>query len=177
MIGPTITVTKLDVARSQLNTAIQLWFEGADPISIHTLVAAAHEIIHSLFKRKGLSGLFFDSPLIRDEFRSKLVSHLKKYANFFKHADRDANNTMEFNPESSEALFIYCIIGLVAMKEVLTWREAAFYGWTMVARPELFSAEKLANFIPEWARQIPAEMTRNEFFDTVQLLHRQGGLS
>ena len=34
-----ITVTKLDAARRQLRTAIRLWFEEGDPVSIHTLAA------------------------------------------------------------------------------------------------------------------------------------------
>ena len=34
----TIVVTKLDAARRQLRTAIRLWFQEADPVSIHTLL-------------------------------------------------------------------------------------------------------------------------------------------
>jgi hypothetical protein len=171
MSDPTIIITKLGAARSQLNTAIELWFGGADPVSIHTLAAASHEIIHSLFRKRGLSGLFFDSPLVRKEMRKTLAGHLRKYANFFKHADRDSSATTSFNPETNEALFIYSIMGIVAMKEPLTWQEAAFYAWTMVARPELFSTEKLGDFLPVWARDISREMNKDEFFNSIKLLN------
>ena len=156
MTDSTITVTKLDAARSQLNTAIQLWFGGADPISIHTLNAAAHEIIHSLFKKRGLSGLFFDSPFFTSKnIRNKMAGHLKKYANFFKHADHDSNDSIEFNPETNEALFLYSIMGLVAMKETLTWREAAFYGWLIITRPELFLSRKAWRLSPNLGNANP----------------------
>jgi hypothetical protein len=58
-----ITVTKLDAAKRQLRTALRLWFDDGDPVSIHTLLAAAHEIIHTLYRRKGLRDLLFDSDL------------------------------------------------------------------------------------------------------------------
>jgi hypothetical protein len=64
-----ITVSKLDAAHRQLRTAIRLWFMDGDPIAIHTLACAAHDIIHTLFKRKGLKGLIFDSEIIKEEER------------------------------------------------------------------------------------------------------------
>ncbi|HEV2335198.1 MAG TPA: hypothetical protein VGS13_06865 [Stellaceae bacterium] len=84
-----IHITKLDAAKRQLRTAIKLWFTGEDPVSVHTLAAAAHEIVHTLFRRRGLSGLLFDSPLIKEECRSMWAKRMKAVATFFKHAQRD----------------------------------------------------------------------------------------
>jgi hypothetical protein len=39
-----IVVTKLDAARRQLRTAIHLWFNDGDPVSIHALAFAAYEL-------------------------------------------------------------------------------------------------------------------------------------
>jgi len=86
---PVIKVTKLDAARRQLRTAIELWFAGGDPVSIHALAYAAHEIIHRLFRQKGLSDLFFDSSLIKPEYSKEFSLVIKDSANFFKHAKRD----------------------------------------------------------------------------------------
>jgi hypothetical protein len=41
-------ITKLDAAKRQLATAIRLYFEDRDPVSVHTLVMAAGEIIDRL---------------------------------------------------------------------------------------------------------------------------------
>jgi hypothetical protein len=96
MIAPeaTILVTKMDAAHRQVNAAIRMWFADDDPVAIHTLVAAAHEVIHTLFKRAGLSGLLFDSPVIKDERRSEVAMAIKAPATFFKHAQRDPDKTL-----------------------------------------------------------------------------------
>ncbi len=41
-------LTKIDVARRQLATAIQLFFENGDPVSIYSLAANAWEVIDVL---------------------------------------------------------------------------------------------------------------------------------
>jgi hypothetical protein len=43
-----LPVTKLDAARRQLETAITLWFHEADPVSIHALTGAAHNLLCDL---------------------------------------------------------------------------------------------------------------------------------
>ena len=39
-----LPITKLDAVRRQLETTITLWFHDVDPVSVHTLVMAAHVI-------------------------------------------------------------------------------------------------------------------------------------
>jgi hypothetical protein len=43
-----LIVTKWSAATSQLETAIQLWFNEGDPVSIHTLAVAAHDCFNAL---------------------------------------------------------------------------------------------------------------------------------
>lgn len=47
-------LTFLLVARSQLLTALKLFFEDADPVSVHTLAGAAQEILESLCREAGV---------------------------------------------------------------------------------------------------------------------------
>ncbi len=47
-----IQITKLDAVLSQLETAIALWFNDGDPLSIHTLASAAYQIIYDLNKHQ-----------------------------------------------------------------------------------------------------------------------------
>jgi hypothetical protein len=42
-----LAVTKQSAARSQLETAIRLWFYEGDPVAIHTLAVAAHDCLHA----------------------------------------------------------------------------------------------------------------------------------
>lgn len=46
-------VSKLDAAKRQLETVIRLYFAGRDPVSIHTLTAAAYNIVHDITANRG----------------------------------------------------------------------------------------------------------------------------
>ncbi len=64
---PTISVSKLEAAERQLVTAVRLFVKGEDPISIHTLMAAAYEVLRDLGKARGVKSIFFDLAPIRPE--------------------------------------------------------------------------------------------------------------
>ncbi len=55
-------VNKIEAARRQLVEAITLFFERRDPIAIHTLIGASHQILYDLAKGKGDTSIFKDSP-------------------------------------------------------------------------------------------------------------------
>ncbi|MGI8569030.1 MAG: hypothetical protein ACR2KT_08130 [Methylocella sp.] len=68
-----VRIGKLDAARRQLRTAITLWFNDGDPVSVHTLAYAAYEVIHAISEKRDPTrrDLLFDSRLIKDEFRGE----------------------------------------------------------------------------------------------------------
>ncbi|HZF30263.1 MAG TPA: hypothetical protein VE907_14190 [Gammaproteobacteria bacterium] len=66
---PLQTITKIDAARRQLATAIELWFADGHEVSTYTLAYASHEIIHALHKKHGLGDLLYDSDAIKPELR------------------------------------------------------------------------------------------------------------
>ena len=70
LVGTELVVTKLDAARTQLHTAIDLFFGDGDHVSQFTLVSAAHGILRDVASARGIKKSFKDSPLIavaRDE--------------------------------------------------------------------------------------------------------------
>ena len=81
-----ITLTKLDAAKRQLRTAIRLWFEDGDPVSVHALAYAAYEIAHVVSKKRNHTrrDLIYDSLAVKDEYRAEFNISIKKHANFFK---------------------------------------------------------------------------------------------
>jgi hypothetical protein len=96
-----ITVTKASVARSQLETAIQLWFDDGDPVSIHTLAVAAHDCYDALGKRVGKSSRW--RKLIAGESRKAQIQ--AAYAqNFFKHGLKDLKKQARYMPFHGEIL-------------------------------------------------------------------------
>jgi hypothetical protein len=102
-----MVLNKLDVAGRQLQTAIYFSFQYADPISIHTLTAAAYNILRDICGKTGMpqvliKGLLID--LVRQEKKKEFISLLNKAENFFKHADRNHKDTITFNPGQTELL-------------------------------------------------------------------------
>jgi hypothetical protein len=95
-------LAKLDVARRQLVTAVQLFFDGGDPISVYSLAANAWEVIDALCGRAGVSSMSSDTrghiPEGKDLKRDYINS---PYRNFFKHADRDPEGVLDGFDESN----------------------------------------------------------------------------
>jgi hypothetical protein len=133
----------LDAARGQLRAAIRLWFNDGDPVAIHTLASAAHEIVHALFKKKGLKGLVFDTPYIRPASRQRWASGLKKPANFFKHAhNEDTDASYEFDPTLSIVMMAACCKGLMNIGEPISMEALALTYWTLFANPSAFGVSE-----------------------------------
>jgi hypothetical protein len=149
MDHPTITISKLDAARRQLQTAIALWADDGDPISIHTLACAAYEIIHIVSKRRNPQRrkLIFDSNAVTDEERSSFLRSLALCKNFFKHADKDPDDTIRFRSDLNEVFILFSIFGIWACGEKPDDQELSFVAWIQLHRFYSFSedARKLMN--------------------------------
>ena len=101
-----LKITKLQASKRQLETAIQLYFKHIDPISIHTLACAAYEILSDVNKARNGSPMLMDGCLIKDEYKKKYRKMIREPQNFLKHADKDPDRTLDFNPDVS-TFFIY----------------------------------------------------------------------
>lgn len=102
-----LTISKLDAAKRQLETAIRLYFHQGEPVSIHTLIAAAYNIIRDINKIRGGAKMVIKEQLfdqVKPEMHSEFFKLLHNAENFFKHANRDHDATLEFNPAESELL-------------------------------------------------------------------------
>ena len=97
-----IKISKLDAAKRQLETAIRLYFNEADPVSIHTLVGAAHGILSDLNKKRGGKPMIVSDYSIKEEYKKEIRKKLKEAINHFKHADQAPNAVIDFNPEIND---------------------------------------------------------------------------
>lgn len=102
-------ITKLNAAKLQLVTCINLFFEEGDAVSIHTLVGAVlgilYEGIDEDFVRKHGLILHPKTPWIKEESRKEYINLVNSFRNFFKHSGRDIKmgvNEIEFNPTLNE---------------------------------------------------------------------------
>lgn len=168
-----ITVTKLDAAKRQLRTAIRLWFEGVDPISVHVLAFSAYEIVHTLFKRKGLRGLLFDNARIREEYRSEWAKRIKAAASFFKHAQKDPDAALEFWTPANEILILFSLRGLAEMGEPPELEWSAFSHWYAMQHPELLLESVYENILAAEVIKNLRRMNPRDYFNAFCQLSRE----
>ena len=173
-------ITKIDAARRQLRTAIELWFADGDPISIHTLAAAAYQIIHDLNRRNKGPDLLLDSKYIKDEKRREFVSLVKSTSNFMKHADRGKMGmakSIEFSSDSNVGLITF-FFGLQYLGEKLAAEEIAFERWQIFRNPDLMTDAGKALFEKRFTvNQVSAmrAVPKREFLDAFRSAFRQPG--
>lgn len=143
MIIPTIAVRKLEAAQRQVNTSIKLWFADADPVSVHTLACAAHQIIHDINTDVDGSDLLFDSAVINDEFRTEFVREMKKAMNFFKHADKDPdpNGIIELSQQITELFILFSVLGLERLGSPHSFDTTAFVLYYGIKNPRLVTKQ------------------------------------
>lgn len=165
------TVSKIDAAKRQLATAIELWFRDGDAVSIYTLSHAAYEVIHEISKPTRKRDLLFDSIVIKDEYQKEYVDTLKRPANFFKHGLRGSQKDrgITFYPVVSELFFVFSIAGLELLGSSAGEHGAVFQAWVAYNRPHLLTPNGRNHFKID---SIPVEvldqirgLSRNEFFE------------
>ncbi len=103
-------VSKLDAAERQLRQVVRLFFQRGDDVAIHTLAAAAYQIISDLCEIKGIHREIEDSAILEEMgIKRDALAALRKPQNFFKHADKDTEGVVRFNPLLSTCLILYAI--------------------------------------------------------------------
>lgn len=124
-------ISKLDAARRQLETAVRLYFSDADPVSIHTLTAAAHTILADINKAQGGTPLLKESILqfAKPGKTEELRRFLNSAANFFKHANHDPQGTYAFTPSQTEMYLLDACLAYKALSGEIVPVLGAYQGW------------------------------------------------
>lgn len=131
------TITKFDAALRQLDTALYLWINDLDGVSIVTLAASSHQIVHDLNQKAGGEDLFFDTLNIKDEYRRDFVRLLKAPWNFFKHSEKESlTDTIEVREDSVLMFFLFSIKGLVQLGHSPSGLCVIFLLWYGIHFPE-----------------------------------------
>jgi hypothetical protein len=162
----TLKVSKTDAAKRQLEAAIRLWFFDGDPVSIHTLAAAAHQLVHDLGKARGMGTILRDLPDVRPEFKKEMRAAIASDENFFKHADRDPEALLDFKPVTTT----YMLGDAVFTYEALTSERPpvlrAFQMWMMIQNPELIKKELREHWLAQLKGIQPllSHISKQEFF-------------
>lgn len=131
-------LTKQAAAQRQLDAAVRILFAGEDALAVHTIVAAAHNVLSDLDNKSGKTelALYADTlsslqkkypgiPLPQEpaEFKAWLQRKNRLGANFLKHADKDSAKALDPSSLSTdhlllEACGIYRALGLQPTHEM-----------------------------------------------------------
>lgn len=134
-------ISKLDVARRELDHALRLFLNKGDIVIIHLVISACGDVL------EGISG---KSSGIRQEFKRRIkpdklayvMGKIKHAYNFFKHADRDSKEILEFNPEISEFFLLDAIEMYQSVTGEVTGLMVAFRAWFFLKNPNLLIDEE-----------------------------------
>ncbi len=136
-----IRVNKIDAARRQIDAAIRLLFDNDDPVAIHTLAAAGFRIFRDLSDKRGKRSVWAHFKAdIRPEMAKDFWRGLGGPANFFKHADRDADEILDNVDEGINDVMLYMASLLYRDLEYeLTPEMKILNIWILVAHPQFIS--------------------------------------
>jgi len=169
-------IDKLNAACRQLNTAIYLWFNHGDAVSIHTLACSAYQIVHDINRKRGGRDLLYDSLIFKNKYRKETINYLKQEYNFFKHANRDPSAVLEFDPIITEVFMIFTSLGLKLLGQRPDEVRLAFVIYFLLRNPHLLTEKGKAEFIdkiPEEERKHVLSMPKEQFFEAFTLLRKQ----
>lgn len=97
---------KQEVAIRQLDTAINLLFDGRDVVSVHTLASAASAVFADLVKATGQERWRDRIVACFPGQEDEVIGTLRRAENFFKHADRDHGDELEFDETTNDETII-----------------------------------------------------------------------
>jgi hypothetical protein len=145
-MNPKLKLSKLDCARRQLEMAIELYFMERDPVSIHTLAGAVRQILADINRHRGGKPLFSEVEGLKGVIipgKEKQVAALfKKAQNFFKHADEDPEETIDFSPEANEIVLWESCTKHSELTSELTPTMKAMIIWFLTRHPDLFNHDE-----------------------------------
>jgi len=154
----TLTLTKLEAAERQLKEAIRMLFERRDPAAVHTLVFASHQVLYDLCaSSKNSSSLQYslrDYRYIPEDQRQEWYRLLNSPANFFKHADRDPNAELTFDPRMTEAFLLDATFLYQNLTEDLFHEGAVYRTWFFLKYPQALVENEFSNVLDSLRNKI-----------------------
>ena len=152
-----IYISKLDAAKRQLETAIRLFFNNSDFVSIHTLTCAGYDILKDLAKKQNITSQVQESfeKFIRADKRKEVLDKLNKPKHFFKHANiDDPESTVMFSPDRGSEFWIWdaCSLYFKLTKEKPALMFTYEIWFTMMNR-DIFMDSKLLEAVDTAAKE------------------------
>jgi hypothetical protein len=157
-----LAVTKQSAARSQLETAIRLWFYEGDPVAIHTLAVAAHDCLHAIGSSAGKPSLYKSWLKTKSKrFQQRAVAT----QNFFKHGFRDVHKEILFSPIHAEILMFDSTVCFREVFGRLTPLMALYGVRFAITSPDIVPSKLRPAFLAHVNAHKFGEIGRRQFID------------
>lgn len=142
-------ITKFEAAQRQLVTAIRLFFEDADSVSVYTLAHAAWEVLDALCKNRNKIRFRHQISGAHKTSESEIKKITNYGRNFFKHADRDPNDVLEdFSDYQSDHVLIAATMDFGMLSDTKPLELLVFQFWYFAVHPEKAPKPDFQNMFP-----------------------------
>ena len=133
-------ITKLDVVAMQLKVAVTLFFQGSSPVAIHTLVAAAHQILVDLGKTQGIDSSIKNTVGLSNSEVQEFLRTINYPSNYFKHADRDSDENIDIDllPQLTQDFIMDAVVMLQGLSGDIPFEAKVFWYWFVSKYPQWF---------------------------------------
>ena len=114
-----------------------MFFEGGHPVPVYTLANAAREVVTSIANQIGVKTAAEDISNIVGITTKNFVGPLVSAANFFKHADRDADATVLFDEDDVRYMLIAACCHFEDVTNGLPMEAIIFTVWVQALFPKV----------------------------------------
>lgn len=140
---------KLDAARRQLGTALSLFIDDLDPVSVHCLACGGAELAEHLAKKSGASAFVDHAMKVDPSLDERTLARLRnRYWNAFKHAKaHDGSERADdvlldgFSDEQNDHTLLVGWLDLAEAMGGMPIEAQVFQCWYFALHPEKLSAE------------------------------------
>ena len=140
-----LKLTKIDVAEAQIKAAVRMFFEGVHPVPVYTLANAAREIVATIGE---LIDVETTHKMLAEKYGTSgrnTVRKISRVAAFFKHAKRDARDTLELNETDVEFVLELACNDFGRIADGMPIEAQVYEAWVMAVRIEDVSKAPLRN--------------------------------
>jgi len=165
-------ISKLGAAERQLREAIRLVFQDRDPISVHTLACAAHQILYDISKSRGLSSNIKD--VVPNRKRREWFNILNTSYNFFRHANKDQEMEIDFNPTISHFFILDATFLYQNLQDKLFYEGALFRIWFNKRYPEYVLKSGTGDRLLNLMQELNSYFSDEDFVEYLELIDKHG---
>ena len=152
-----IRLSKLDVARRQLVTAIRLFFDSEDPVSVFTLAANSWEVIDALCDKSDVDSICNESREHTPEGKDLKTDYINSpFRNFFKHADRDPEDQLDgFDEKKCDGVIFLAVEDYMRLTGKSPLEFQVFQLWYLAVYLEKVSDDALERIVESTEHEFP----------------------